>query len=265
MPFMNEKHLAQLESRLEQLVEGVFAGLFRNQLSAHDIAMKLARGMESNLRTAQGIDPRPLAPDRYIVMLNSEVYKRFQEARPDMPTVLSQHLVDLAAQSGYRIRQLPTLTFLANAKQAVSEVTVTVEHSEDSGMGTAAMQPVRMEASAEKPVNPQLIINGERVELLEKAIINIGRSTDNTIAVDDPYISRLHVQIRLRFGVYTLFDANSKSGTLVNNVTVTEHRLQPGDVIQIGHTRMVYMVDDSQDRSNPGFTDSYNLSKRNDG
>lgn len=261
---MNEKHLSQLEARLEQLVEGVFAGLFRNQLSAHDIAMKLVRGMESHLRTAQGDDPRPLAPDRYVITLNSDVYLRLQKHRPDLGQILAQHLVDLAAQSGYRMRQVPTLTFLASATQSISEVLVDIEHSDDGGQGTAAMQPVKLETPPPKPVNPQLIINGERVELLNGAVINIGRSAENTISINDPYMSRHHVQIRLRFGAYTLFDASSKSGTLVNNIPVTEHRLQPGDVIQIGHTRLVYMVDIPDDKSSAGMTDTYSLSKRHD-
>ena len=93
------------------------------------------------------------------------------------------------------------------------------------------------------PQNPQLIVNGETAIPLNSPIINIGRSRDNHIVLNDPYISRHHVQLRLRFGVYTLFDTQSQGGVLVNDVVVREHRLQPGDVIRIGKTQLVYFED----------------------
>ena len=61
--------------------------------------------------------------------------------------------------------------------------------------------------------------------------------------VDDRAVSRYHLQLRLRFGRYTLFDIQSQGGTLVNEVKIKEHNLQTGDVIQIGNTRLVYMED----------------------
>jgi pSer/pThr/pTyr-binding forkhead associated (FHA) protein len=90
------------------------------------------------------------------------------------------------------------------------------------------------------PKNPQLIINGEQTVPLTDQIVNIGRSRDNQIVLNDPYASRHHIQLRLRFGVYTLFDTQSQGGVYVNDVIVREHRLQPGDVIRLGKTQMVY-------------------------
>ena len=89
----------------------------------------------------------------------------------------------------------------------------------------------------------QLIINGTRIVKLEKAVINIGRSHDNDVILDDPSASRHHVQIRLRFGVHTLFDVNSRGGTHINGEPAKQHALRAGDVIQIGGTQIIYMVD----------------------
>jgi pSer/pThr/pTyr-binding forkhead associated (FHA) protein len=93
------------------------------------------------------------------------------------------------------------------------------------------------------PQNPQLIINGQDTYPLKEPLINIGRSRDNHIVLDDPYSSRHHAQLRLRFGVYTLFDTQSQGGIMVNDVIVREHRLQAGDVIKLGKTQMVYLED----------------------
>jgi pSer/pThr/pTyr-binding forkhead associated (FHA) protein len=79
---------------------------------------------------------------------------------------------------------------------------------------------------------------------LDQDVINIGRNWDNQIVIDDPSVSRLHVQLRRRDHQYLLFDADSRSGTLVNNVRVREHGLRSGDIIQIGETRMLYVEDD---------------------
>ncbi|MBZ0288066.1 MAG: FHA domain-containing protein, partial [Anaerolineae bacterium] len=74
----------------------------------------------------------------------------------------------------------------------------------------------------------------------------IGRSHENDVILDDQHVSRFHAQVRLRFGHYVIFDADSASGTFVNDVRVREHRLQTGDVIRIGGTSLVYMQDDTQ-------------------
>src|SRR5690606_19807961 len=85
--------------------------------------------------------------------------------------------------------------------------------------------------------------SGEKVIPMNQALITIERSQETDIILEDPYVSRHHAQLRLRFGHYTLFDADSQSGTFVNDVRIREHRLQSGDVIRIGATSMVYMED----------------------
>ncbi len=255
---MNDKHITRLETQLEQLVEGVFTGLFRRHINAHDIALKLARSMESSLRAAQDHDPRPIAPDKYLIALNPDIQKQLHQHRPDLVQALVEHLVELASDAGYRMLHSPTLVFLASPDLAPSATLVKAEHTDTTLHGTAAMQPVQIAETAQHPLNPQLIINGDRIETITQPVINIGRSNQNDIMIDDPYISRHHLQLRLRFGAYTLFDVESKSGTLVNNVNVTEHRLRSGDVIQIGGTKIVYMSDDTNSAFNPDMTDTFN-------
>jgi pSer/pThr/pTyr-binding forkhead associated (FHA) protein len=255
---MNDKHLLHFEAQLERLIEGVFSGLFRRRLNAHDIALKLARGMESSLRTARDEDSRPIAPDQYTVALHPDSYRQLTRSRPDMPDQLAQHLVELASQSGYRLVKPPTVRLLSSPIISVDDIDVQAEHSEETSAGTAAMQPVRLATEPLRPQNPQLVINGERIVPLDQSIVNIGRGDNNDIVVFDSYVSRHHVQLRLRGGTYMLFDVQSKSGTLVNNVAVTEHRLQPGDVIQIGSTRMVYTTELPSDAPDNSHTDIFN-------
>lgn len=63
----------------------------------------------------------------------------------------------------------------------------------------------------------------------------IGRSPSSDVCIDFPTISRNHaVLTRYDDGSWTVTDAGSKSGVLVNGAAVGIHALRPGDVINIG-------------------------------
>jgi len=252
---MKEKYIAQLESQLEQLIEGTFTNFFRRRVTAHDIAMKLARSMENALRYGQDGDTRPIAPDAYTIHLNPAVVNKLQHNSPDLLKSLGEHIVELVTQSGYQLNAEPVVQLVAMKKLPESDVEVEALHTGESENTTRSMQPIPTKQE-KAPQNPQLIINqGERTVILSEPVMNIGRGDDNHIVLDDPYCSRHHVQLRLRFGAYTLFDVNSRSGTTVNNIRVTEHQLQPGDIIKIGGTQMVYLTENDRS-SRTGTTQS---------
>ncbi len=73
---------------------------------------------------------------------------------------------------------------------------------------------------------------------------NIGRRHDNHIVIDDVRVSRVHVQIRLRYEHYVLYDLTSTGGTLVNGPQVNECILNPGDVISLAGVMLVYVEDE---------------------
>lgn len=248
MQLMNEKYIAQLESQLEELVEGTFTNLFRRRVTAHDIAMKLARSMENALRYTGDGDARPLAPDSYTIQLNTTIERKLRQKNPDLLRLLSQHIVELVAQSGYRLNAEPIVQLLGTDSMDKSDVEVKASHASEGENTTKAMQPI-LAKQKQAPQNPQLIVNnGERTIELSEALLNIGRADDNHIILDDSYCSRHQIQLRLRFGAYTLFEVSSRSGTTVNNVHVSEHQLQSGDVIKIGATQLVYIT--GNDKSN---------------
>lgn len=246
---MNDKHIQHLEQRLERLVEGVFASLFRKAISAHDVAVAVGRAMNAHLAPAEGDDPRPIAPDRYRIALNDGVHAHLLRTRPNFVPALTEYISELVAQSGYRLRHAPTATLLADASLSADALSVEATHDPADMGGTAAMHAVRL------PDNPPApacyLVIGERHIPLTQAVLNIGRSDDNHIMLDDRYVSRHHAQLRLRFGAYTLFDAQSQSGTYVNNVRLNEHRLQSGDVIRLGRTQMMFVIDNGKGNAPP--------------
>jgi len=108
-----------------------------------------------------------------------------------------------------------------------------------------ALQILPPEASVE-PIRPErayFIINGKEQVYLSKTIIKIGRRSSSDIQIDDPMISRDHLQLRAQHGHYLLFDLSSTGGTFVNNQPVKSATLKPGDVIRIGKTLLIYNQD----------------------
>lgn len=244
MIHMNDQNLAQFEAQLERLIEGAFATMFSKHVRAQDIALQLARAMEGDAEPSETSDPRPLAPDSYTIRVHHEVRERLLARQPALTQILSQHMVELATEAGYRLNNVPVIELIADTSLSPSALTVEARHQNRAHSSTAVMERVEIPAPQQKPQNAQLIINGERTILLEEPVINIGRSRDNHITLDDPYMSRHHAQIRLRFGRYTLFDVQSQSGTYVNDVRIREHPLQAGDVIRMGKMQLIYLEDD---------------------
>jgi hypothetical protein len=66
----------------------------------------------------------------------------------------------------------------------------------------------------------------------------VGRGRQTVTRLSDPRVSRMHCQVELRGADIFIKDLDSVGGTLVNDRAVTEQLLRPGDVIQIGETKL---------------------------
>jgi pSer/pThr/pTyr-binding forkhead associated (FHA) protein len=76
---------------------------------------------------------------------------------------------------------------------------------------------------------------------LRESETTIGRSRECDIFLEDLAVSRLHATIRLLTdGSYEIEDRRSATGTFVNGVRVKRHRLQEGDTVQIGSSKLSF-------------------------
>ncbi len=80
---------------------------------------------------------------------------------------------------------------------------------------------------------------GRRVDL-QRPVVSLGREGSNTIQLHDSEVSRNHAEVRHEDNTFLLVDLQSSNGTFVNSETITEHRLQSGDRVQIGRTLMIF-------------------------
>ena len=68
----------------------------------------------------------------------------------------------------------------------------------------------------------------------------VGRGEGTLVQLTDPMISRQHGSIELRDGALAWINAQGKP-TLINGKQMAEHRLEAGDDIVLGNTRLVYV------------------------
>lgn len=91
------------------------------------------------------------------------------------------------------------------------------------------------------PENAFLIINGSKAIPLNQAIVTIGRAHDNTLVVDDPRVSRHHLELRAIHDHFVVFDLGSSGGTYVNGQRTNQGMLYPGDMISLAGVNIVFM------------------------
>ncbi len=248
MLFMIDDKLARFESQLERLVENVFASFFGRKVRAHDLALQLARAMETHAQPSTDADARPIAPDTYTIYLRPVFYTQITGYQNELQQTLSQHMVNLAMQTGYRLTFVPQVQFAEQDHDTRTAFEVAASFQRHAKSTTIHMARVGVKpAMPDAAPDAYLLIDSQRVVHLHKSVTNIGRQHDNDVIVDDPYVSRHHLQIRQRGLEFILFDVREQSGTLINGVLVKEHRLQSGDVVQVGKTVMVFMVDHAND------------------
>lgn len=84
---------------------------------------------------------------------------------------------------------------------------------------------------------------GEEIPL-QSFELSFGRSSKADVVIADTKLSRVHAKI-IRFGTgYRVIDLNSHNGTRVNGVRILEHPLSSYDVIELGDTKIKFLIHD---------------------
>lgn len=99
------------------------------------------------------------------------------------------------------------------------------------------------ESGGERPITSLRIVGGLRdgeQHLLTGVAFTIGRAPDNDLQLDDPMISRRHLEIEWVQGSYYLRDTGSKNGTLVDGQRVSEIKLIGGESLIVGSTALLF-------------------------
>src|SRR5215471_14972166 len=98
-------------------------------------------------------------------------------------------------------------------------------------------------------------LKGTTIPLVDTETI-IGRDPGNSVAVNDPLVSRKHCAIRKTGEIVQVADLQSLNGTLVNGVPTREKALQHGDRIKVGSSQFIFLQHESEPEPKVLLTDS---------
>jgi hypothetical protein len=237
--------LREFERRLESLVEGFFAKAFRSGVQPVELAKRLLREMEGGQTV--GVN-QVWVPNHFVFYLATEDRARFQQVEQAVTRELRQLAVEGAQERGWKLVGTPHVEFKTDESLGKGQFrceALLVEGPDRPLTGEAPA--VRAGGGAgrggrSRPAGGKgelvLIQNGRPAETypLGKDVVSLGRQSDCDVVVADPGASRRHAEIRTENGSYVIIDLGSTNGTMVNEATVSERRLQEGDRITIGRT-----------------------------
>ena len=92
------------------------------------------------------------------------------------------------------------------------------------------------------PGRPVIEVDG-RAYVLTGPVTMLGRGSDADIVLDDNGVSRRHAELRVDTSsgrtVLSVLDLGSTNGTFVGEQQIGHQALRAGDVVSLGHTRIV--------------------------
>ncbi len=234
MPTPSHRHLAALEARVEALVEGTLARLFPGRLEPADLKRHLVRTLEDT--ASQG------APAvHYTIRLHREDVAHLLRSHPNLTETLSTDLVEAARELHVALPVPPEVMLLPDEHLRPRSLIVIGDPARPGATMTGITPPP---AAPEVETPPAfLVLAGNRTVQLRKTVITLGRRLDNDVILEHSSVSRVHAQLRARFGHFVVYDLGSSGGTFVNAQRVQECLLKPGDVLRLAEVSVIYGED----------------------
>ena len=235
------KILDSLELKLRRILEGSLDGLFFPS-NSQSLSSQLTEIILKAVKTS--LEETEVLPDFIQLRVSPEKYDAWLCTQPVLDKV-SQEIMDAFKDASVQFEKPLHLHLLADDSLGVDELKVIPAQNTPEQITTATIINLSPDKPALPPLPEQacLIIDGHQPIMLKTPIVSIGRHSSNDIVIQDPQISRKHLQLRAEKGSYLLFDLSSTGGTFINNKPVSSAKLKPGDVIKIGKTLLIYSHD----------------------
>ena len=212
--------LQGFERRLERLVEGGFAKLFRGGLQPVELGRRLTREMDVQRTNAvRGV----LVPNHFTFALSPSDHERFTSFEDALARELADAARGHARDEGYH--------FIGPV-----EVTLETDKSLTPGMFLLKGEIVEGEGGL---VGALVMPDGRRIPVGDEPV-TIGRLPECEIVLADSKVSRRHAEVRRDSGVVVVVDLGSTNGTQVNGAGISERTLNDGDAITVGTTTLRY-------------------------
>lgn len=210
--------LRNFERRLEKMVEGAFALVFRSGLRPVEIGRRLTREMDDS--RSIGIRGTTVVANHYTVNLSEQDADEFADVSDSMRRGLADLAREHAREEGYEFMGPVDVLFDVDPSMRVGAFSITAKLREGTGGAGAGSL---------------ILPNGDRF-VLGESVVTIGRMPDSVITLEDPNVSRNHAEIRPSGQGFVLADLGSTNGSKINGTKVSERVLQDGDELTFGAT-----------------------------
>jgi len=223
--------LQRFERRLEGIVEGAFARVFKGAVEPVEVAQALQRAAgDHKAILGQG---RVLVPNRYVVELAPSDHERLVSyADPlarELATMVSEHVREQGWTTFGKIKV--KLEKADGLDTGVFRVSSSVDDSQTGALPAAPTGARLVEAT------------GVRDWPLRHGTTVIGRGEEADIRLPDVGMSRRHARLAFDGHSAVLTDLGSTNGTLVNGARIEEQLLRPGDEVRFGSTTLTFQAD----------------------
>lgn len=222
--------LDRFEKSVEGAVNGVFAKFGSKDLQPIDLSSALEREIDAEAMPV-GRD-RTVAPNEYRFKLSTPDFDRIEQwGSETLANELADNLTQYAKSQHYAF---------------VGPVVVIFEEDLDLTKGSFTLSSESVQGNAvprttdeQSQDDPMLEINGNQY-LLTKEKTVIGRGSGCDIIIDDPGISRHHMEIDITPNGVIARDLGSTNHMYIEGHQVPVATLLDGNTITIGRTRILY-------------------------
>jgi hypothetical protein len=235
--------LQDFENKLEQMISGVFARAFRSAVQPVEISAALQRELDNNAQILSR--NRRLVPNSFHVELSQTDLERLAPYDNALAQEMTDQLRDHAEQQSYVFPGPVKISF--DAAEDLTTGRFRVRSAAQAKVTTNATNTMFGRARV------FLEVNGVKNPLTPPGLV-VGRGTDTDLRINDPGISRRHVEFRIGQSVVqqgqelalTAHDLGSTNGMIVDGKKVREATLYGGSTIRIGNTTMTVVLVDEE-------------------
>ena len=247
--------LRSLEQKLESLLEGMFGRAFKANVQPVELARKLAKEMDEHRTISVS---RVYVPNEYTLYLSTADREQFSGYEASLLGELQEYLIEHARREGYALLTQPRVLMETDGDLAVGEFGIATRMAQPKGAeivpdapeveaGATMIYKPRVpetEAAPEPAPSPErevvtLVVDGAPYEVAKRRV-TIGRSRECDIRLADPNASRKHAELRQDGATYWIVDLDSTNGVEVNGTRTKRAKLEPGDTVTIGATRLEF-------------------------
>ncbi|GAA0808453.1 phosphopeptide-binding protein [Spirilliplanes yamanashiensis] len=253
--------LQRFEKRLEGLVEGAFAKVFKGVVHPVEILNAMQREAEAHKAILAG--GRTLVPNRYVIDLSPYDHSRLAPYAAALAQELAQSQAEFIGEQAWTVYGdviveiergdgLDTGMFRVTAEVYTGGDVAPVQAPayDQGGYGQPAYDQQPQMGGGYPPHgghggqrNVRLVGGDGRTYPLQMGSTVIGRGDQANLRLPDVGISRRHARLDFDGNQVVLTDLGSTNGTMVNGQRVSAVALNPGDMIQLGTTTLTFRVD----------------------